>query len=528
MFSRESKLRDFELHQIVSAVTRFLKQEPFLAHILASIPIEIQEESEEVLLEGLTLKMGRKWLQNASSEDLTLCLLNQALKVAFLQNVRGQDKITTVWSAACNIHNLSLLRENGYSLPANLAKIVRDYDRNNRTDEEIYTDLLAKVAQYPQEQPQVQNNDCSEEESGMNPDKNSSNKTNSAESVENDSFNTSTSDTSNQSNNSDTSNEGNARNKDGAETSSAKQNRQKNNKGTNSKKEHSKESDQQASSQYDDNQHDQDVNSGKSEGQQEEKTSTQNSNNTEVELDEGLKTIVKLMGSIITDETIDESSVQQIETAARQIILMGQKAGTMPANVSQAIENLKKPKYSLETIIEEFVAKGIEPKRYNWLLPNKRFSQDFFLPSIQGERNSGILISFDTSGSFWHYVKYTLGLVLTLWESYDQGQEPVHILWCDTEVHYQQWRSRCDIVYPKGGGGTSYRPVMEWIKANAYKLDVEPQALLYITDGECNNFGPDPGIPVFWLVVDIYCVSQYFKPPFGKTFVIHPSAFPPT
>ena len=55
----------------------------------------------------------------------------------------------------------------------------------------------------------------------------------------------------------------------------------------------------------------------------------------------------------------------------------------------------------------------------------------------------------------------------------------------------------------RGGGGTAFNPPFNWCARN----DIEPQALIYFTDGEA-DVGPDawfgrdfemPDYPVFWI-----------------------------
>ena len=62
----------------------------------------------------------------------------------------------------------------------------------------------------------------------------------------------------------------------------------------------------------------------------------------------------------------------------------------------------------------------------------------------------------------------------------------------------------------KGGGGTRFAPVFEYIK----EKNLEPKAILYFTDLCCGDFGEDPGIPVLWL--NTYRNNDDKSVPFGE------------
>ena len=46
----------------------------------------------------------------------------------------------------------------------------------------------------------------------------------------------------------------------------------------------------------------------------------------------------------------------------------------------------------------------------------------------------------------------------------------------------------------KGRGGTRFAPVFEYVDDH----QLNPDCVIYFTDLECNDFGPDPGYPVLW------------------------------
>ena len=65
----------------------------------------------------------------------------------------------------------------------------------------------------------------------------------------------------------------------------------------------------------------------------------------------------------------------------------------------------------------------------------------------------------------------------------------------------------------RGGGGTAFTPVFEWVAEN---LDEEPACLIYLTDLESYDTPDDPGYPVLWAAVE----TSRKDGPFGRTVKI--------
>jgi|ERR1700694_4557922 len=63
---------------------------------------------------------------------------------------------------------------------------------------------------------------------------------------------------------------------------------------------------------------------------------------------------------------------------------------------------------------------------------------------------------------------------------------------------------------PKGGGGTDFRPVFDWVEAN----DIRPACLIYLTDLCCSSYPALPDYPVLWVT------DSRRAAPFGETLQI--------
>ena len=73
-------------------------------------------------------------------------------------------------------------------------------------------------------------------------------------------------------------------------------------------------------------------------------------------------------------------------------------------------------------------------------------------------------------------------------------------------VFFKNQRQDLPIVLcPKGGGGTDFRQVFQWVEQQG----ISPECLIYLTDLECSRFPEEPFYPVLWARIG----STILKPP---------------
>lgn len=190
------------------------------------------------------------------------------------------------------------------------------------------------------------------------------------------------------------------------------------------------------------------------------------------------------------EHTEHEMTELDWQIAAEQAMAVCQRAGTMPGGAAlQVKEGRKRDPNPLE-ILKQFVEACI-PKEVDWSRPSRRFadSPDIFLPGIRKENLPRIVAAVDTSGS----VLQVRGL-LELFMDYltvilqEYRPERLDVVYCDEKIlgiesftpDDPQVKAG-DIVYQaKGGGGTTFRPVFDWIDESN---DI-PVCVLYFTDLE--------------------------------------------
>jgi hypothetical protein len=92
----------------------------------------------------------------------------------------------------------------------------------------------------------------------------------------------------------------------------------------------------------------------------------------------------------------------------------------------------------------------------------------------------------------------------------DQAQpEVIHVIYCDAAVQSSQEFQASEPIHlePRGGGGTDFRPVFEWVEEN----QIEAVCLIYLTDLCCHSYPEPPDYPVLWVT------DSRNTAPFGET-----------
>jgi predicted metal-dependent peptidase len=202
---------------------------------------------------------------------------------------------------------------------------------------------------------------------------------------------------------------------------------------------------------------------------------------------------------------------QAIASAAAQ----AKAQGKLPSNMEIYIEEMLAPKVDWKSVLARFVQNACKSD-YDWRLPNRSYQgMGMYLPRIYSESVGPIVFGWDTSGS--HYDKHTQESTAAEVTEIIRSVNPekVFVAYCDAALQGEpleiepgddpKWK-------PKGGGGTSFVPVFDWVKESG----VEPVCMIYMTD--CYGDFPKevPPYPVLWLsTVDPAKLPEQYRPPFG-------------
>lgn len=208
-----------------------------------------------------------------------------------------------------------------------------------------------------------------------------------------------------------------------------------------------------------------------------------------------------------------ERSRQQQEwnIAAGQAMRSAKVCGREPTNIDRPLANSRNSKQDWRSVLRDFLA-ARSPSDYRWSPPNRRFiTSGLYLPSVARSGLGAIVIAVDTSGSISEKeLEQFAGEISSIC---DEAQpESVHVVYCDAAVQAVQQFGPSEPIQlqPKGGGGTDFRPVFQWVEENG----LEPACLIYLTDLLCHSYPNPPDYPVLWVT------DSGRTAPFGETVPI--------
>ena len=193
-----------------------------------------------------------------------------------------------------------------------------------------------------------------------------------------------------------------------------------------------------------------------------------------------------------------ENSRQQQEwsIAADQAIRFAKACGHQPADLDRALSESRQSKQDWRTILRDFIA-ARTPADYRWSPPNRRYiGAGLYLPSVERTGLGPIVIGVDTSGSIGgKELEQFAGEIAAI--SDEAQPEAIHVVYCDAAVQFAQEFQSGEPIHlePRGGGGTDFRPVFEWVEENR----LTPVCLIYLTDLCCHSYPEAPEYPVLWV-----------------------------
>jgi predicted metal-dependent peptidase len=218
-------------------------------------------------------------------------------------------------------------------------------------------------------------------------------------------------------------------------------------------------------------------------------------------------------------DTETEEQRQQAEDDVRLDVIQAANTakimGKMPIGLDRLIDSLRESKMPWRKILARFFRATAKDDE-SWQRPNRRYlANEIFLPARHSEAMGPLVIGVDSSGSvqaselamYFGHINSILKHV---------KPESIHVVYCDAEVNNVQKLTVRDLPLkassfkPKGGGGTDFRPVFDYVKQN----NLKPSVLLYLTDMYGSFPKVAPSYPTIW------CATTKEIAPFGKTLEI--------
>lgn len=187
-----------------------------------------------------------------------------------------------------------------------------------------------------------------------------------------------------------------------------------------------------------------------------------------------------------TGKQLDEATIRGLEAQAKIDAIQSAKAakavGKLPGSIDRMIEQLVNVTTPWHLILEPFLVSKINDGK-SWKTPNRKFiSKGIYLKGRTTQPSMGtVVIGVDTSCSIGQEeLDMFAGHANRILETCNP--ERVVVIYCDAAVN------RVDEFEPDdlpikfdacGGGGTSFKPVFDYIDDN----DIEPEVVVYLTDG---------------------------------------------
>jgi predicted metal-dependent peptidase len=202
---------------------------------------------------------------------------------------------------------------------------------------------------------------------------------------------------------------------------------------------------------------------------------------------------------------------------AAQMVMLGRKAGTMPAGLQGALAQSREARVRWQDELREFIERTI-PTRRSWSRPNRRMlgAYGIVLPGTIKENCPELTVIVDTSGSTRSFLPTFadefIGLAQTVLPS------KITVISCDAEIHAIHTYEPDEYGEMKfdtsGGGGTAMSPAFDWINDQWE----QPTAVIVLTDLEIDH-PREPDYPVMFVTPE-HC---RYEPPFGRAIRIPPA-----
>jgi predicted metal-dependent peptidase len=210
-------------------------------------------------------------------------------------------------------------------------------------------------------------------------------------------------------------------------------------------------------------------------------------------------------------EAEKEQGRQDWKIATQQAAKIAKSCGKLPGELLRLVDDILEPVIDWKEALRQFVDR-VSRNDYSWRRPNSRYmSSGVILPTLYNQELPPLVIAVDTSGSInQDELKQFAGEIDDILNQYPTT---LTVIYCDTKIHPDgieifTAEDRPIKLNAKGGGGTEFSPVFVEVQ----KMEEPPACLVYLTDMECSDFGPEPDYPVLWVNTGKRCK----QPPFGE------------
>ncbi len=192
-------------------------------------------------------------------------------------------------------------------------------------------------------------------------------------------------------------------------------------------------------------------------------------------------------------ETLQVQWQQRMAGAAQQAM----QAGKLRGELKRMIDHLLQPQLPWRMLLARYM-NSITREDYSWARPSRR-EGDYLMPSLRSHQLD-LVVAIDISGSIKD------GEMQEFIDEVDalkaQVRARVTLLPCDASLcagapfRFEPWEQFQRPERLGGGGGTSFRPVFQWVEQQGLR----PDLLVYFTDADGEFPAAEPAYPIIWLV----------------------------
>ena len=198
--------------------------------------------------------------------------------------------------------------------------------------------------------------------------------------------------------------------------------------------------------------------------------------------------------------------VQEIETdwliTMKQAAEIAKQAGKMPAGIERLMDSVERGQIDFRDHLWPFF-QAANNDDYNWKRPHRAYiSEDEYFPSLHSEAPGVYVVAIDTSGSTQDQLQKFLAEICSIHA--DMRPEKLILIHCDASVQKVVTLDPDETMTLEehgtmvGGGGTRFEPVFQYIDEH----NIDPECVVYLTDGECEWPTDVPHYPVLWVITN--------------------------
>jgi predicted metal-dependent peptidase len=198
----------------------------------------------------------------------------------------------------------------------------------------------------------------------------------------------------------------------------------------------------------------------------------------------------------LTESEREQLSIQwrqRLAGAAQQAL----QAGKLGGHLRRLVDHLLAPQLPWRMLLARYLT-AICRDDYSYLRPSRREGSAIF-PSLRSAQ-AELLVVLDTSGSIMPAEMREFVSELDAIKGQVRARITLHA--CDAELAadgpwvYEPWEEFRMPGNLRGGGGTRFTPVFDWLQQAGQR----PDLLIYFTDAEGEFPRQEPDFPVLWLV----------------------------